>query len=265
MAAKKPAAKAAPSTAVTKLKAAPLPADYNEQDAINQFKSRLTVSETNKIQVTQDKHFKVPVAGSDPVKVQTIAGIIVDFASRKAFYEAGFDRDNPTPPNCFAIGFMAHDNLLPDDESPEVKAETCRSCGENQWEKDAKGKWIPPNCKSSYRLALIAADDDGQGRLMTLDLSSTACKEFDKYIRSLANAQKAPYNVVTEFTFDPKSEYPSVRCEVVNDVPKNAIGYIVQLRDEATALVAKKPNLEGFEEKVVAKRLPAPKKARKAA
>lgn len=264
MATKKPAA-----TAVAKIKAAPLPADYDEQAAINAFKSRLSVSETNKIQVTQDKHFKVPMAGGDAEKVNVISGIIVDFSSRKNFYENGFDRDNPTPPNCFAIGFMAHDNLLPDEDSPEAQGETCRACARNQWEKDAKGKWIAPECKSSYRLALIAPDDDGKGRLLTLDLSSTATKEFDKYVRSLANLQKAPYHVVTEFSFDPKSEYPSVRCEMINEVPKNGLGFIVGLRDEATTLVSRKPNLEGFEEKVAAKRLPAPKgktsKPRKAA
>lgn len=91
----------------------PLPANYEETraDRMAAFKSRLQVTESNKIQVTQDKHFKLPNADGESEKTDTIAGIIVDFASRKAFYETAFDRDNPVPPNCFAIGFASFDEL----------------------------------------------------------------------------------------------------------------------------------------------------------
>jgi hypothetical protein len=263
MAAKKP------STALATPKVA-LPTNYDEvqQADISAFKNRLAVTESNKISVTQQGDFKVPVPGDDPIKSKTISGIIVDFASRKAFYSSGFDRDNPIPPDCFAIGFVAHDNLLSDEDSPNRQNETCKGCSRNVWEKDAQGKWIPPECKSSYRLALLAPDDDGSGRLMTLDLSSTAIKEHDKYVRALSNKQLAPYNVVTEFFFDPNSEYPSVRSRDIAEVPRTALGFVLSTRDDALGIVTRKPNLDGFEEKKAAaskRKLPAPKKPLKKA
>lgn len=255
------------TTAVAKLKTASLPANYTEtQEAdINAFKSRLAVSESNKIQVTQDKYFKLPSKDGDSTKIKTISGIIIDFSSRKAYYEHGFDRDNPTPPGCFAVGFAAHDNLMPSDNSPEKQSDTCRNCAQNKFEQLPNGKWKAKNCKDSYRLALLAPDDDGEGKIMTLDISATATREFDKYVRSLASNHSAPYNVITEFSFDPKSEYPSVRCINIGDVPKTAIGFVLAQRDNATQLIAKEPSTEGFEEKVMAKRLPAPKPRKKAA
>lgn len=267
--AKKPAAKAASKTAVAI--ATPkmaLPANYEEthQADISAFKNRLAASESNKIQVTQDKFFKVPVPNDDPQKVHTVSGIIVDFAARKAYYESGFDPKNPMPPECFAIGFVAHDNLIPSENAPNGQHNACRGCAQNQWEKDAKGGWIPPNCKTSYRLALLAPDDNGEGRLLTLDISSTGTKAFDKYVRKLAAVQKAPYNVVTEFSFDPDSDYPSVRCEELNDVPSTAVGFVLSTRDEALGLVAREPNLEDYEEKKAStKKLPAPKRGLKKA
>jgi hypothetical protein len=260
MAAKKP------STALTTPKVA-LPANYEEvqQADINAFKNRLAISESNKIAVTQDAHFKVPTSDGDAVKAKTVSGIIVDFAARRNYYDVSFDRDNPVPPRCFAIGFVTHDNLLPDEEALDTQNSACRGCAMNVWDKDAKGKWIPPLCSSSYRLAILAPDDNGEGRLMTLDISSTATKHFDKYVRALAAVQKAPYNVVTDFSFDPACEYPSVRFTAGADVPKTAIGFVLTTRDEAVTLVTRKPNLEVTEAAKPAKKLPAPRKPLKKA
>lgn len=248
-----------PSTAVATPVVA-LPTDYNQQAEINAFKSRLAAAESNKIQVTQDKHFKVPIANDDPVKVQTIRGIIVEFISRRNKYEGAFDRDNISPPQCFAIGFTTHNNLIPSVNSPEAQSESCKNCENSQWEKDAKGNWIVPDCKTSYRLAIVAPDDNGSGRLMTLDISSTGITEFDKYIRKLAGVQKAPFNVVTEFSFDPKKDFPSVRCKEVADVPESGVGFVISLRSDAVSMITREPNLEVTEKAAPKKKLPAPKR-----
>lgn len=253
------------STALANVKST-LPANFEEQQAadIARFKERLAVSESSRIQVTQDKHFKVPNGDEQTEKVATIRGIIVDFATRKAYYEGQFDRDNPAPPNCFAIGFTQHDNLLPDPASPDAQNDICRGCQHNSFTQLPNGKWQAKNCKDSYRLALISPDGSGDTKLMTLDISATAVRNFDKYVRSLANMGKAPYQVITNFSFDPASEYPSVRFELDEDVPKNAVGLVLEQRDEAAKLVALPPNLDNFEERVVAKRAPAPKGRKRA-
>lgn len=247
------------STAVSKPKPA-LPANYEErvQNDVASFKSRLAVQETNAIRVTQDKKFKVPHDGDD-MKVDEIAGIIIDFAAHKRYYETDFDRDNPVPPNCFAVGFVPHDQLIPSDSSPELQCEegdSCRNCPKNKFTQTANGKWLPKDCKDSYVIAMIAPDSD---KLMTLSISSTAIKAFDKYIRELASNGFAPYQVVTHFSFDPKSDYSSVRAAMGKTVPKDVMGVVMSVRDDATLMVSQEPKTDGFEEKVVAKRLPPPK------
>ena len=269
MAAKKPtpAAPAKKSTAVARPKMS-LPANYEEQQQadLDAFKSRLAVADSNKISVTQDKHFQLPSKDGDSAKVSAISGIIIDFCAHKRWYEMEFDRNNPTPPNCFALGFQPHDNLIPANNSPEVQAEDCKSCAKNKFVQRPNGTWAPKDCKDTYVLALIAPDDEGDGKMMTLSISSTAIREFDKYVRNLASAGKAPYNVITEFTFDSKSEYPSVRCNNIGAVPKDGVAFALSLREDAVKMVSAEPMVDGFEEKVVAKRLPPPKvKGRKAA
>jgi hypothetical protein len=253
------------STALANVKST-LPANFEEQHAadIARFKERLAVSESSRIQVTQDKHFKVPNGDAQTDKVATVRGIIVDFSTRKAYYEADFDRDNPAPPNCFAIGFTQHDNLLPDPASPDPQHDICRGCQHNSFTQLPNGKWQAKGCKDTYRLALISPDGSGDAKLMTLDVSATSVREFDKYVRGLANMGKAPYQVITEFSFDPAKEYPSVRFSMDDDVPRNAMGMVVDQRDEAAKLVALPPNLDNFEERVVAKRAPAPKPRKRA-
>jgi len=269
-AASKPAAKAAgkpvnKSSALANVKSQ-LPADFEQKQAndIARFKERLAVSESSRIAVTQDKFFKLPNGDEVSEKVTEVRGIIVDFATRKAFYEADYDKDNPAPPNCFAIGFTQHDNLIPDAASPNVRNDICRGCAHNSFEQLLNGKWKPKDCKDTYRLALISPDGSSDTKLMTLDISATAVRAFDKYVRLLANMGKAPYQVVTLFSFDPGSDYPSVRCTFDEDVPRNAVGMVLEQQDEASKLVSLPPNLDNFEERVVAKRAPAPKSRKRA-
>lgn len=259
------------TTAVAKPKVQ-LPADFQDRKAADlaAFKSRLATPETNKINVTQDKKFKLPSPTGDIIKVDKVAGIIVDFAAHKRYYEFGYDKDDTMPPNCYAVGFVAHDNLTASDNSPEpqnVNADTgespCRGCARNKWEKDAKGGWIKPDCQSRYELVVLAAD--GEGKLMTLGISSTGTKAFDKYLSELASSGKAPYEVITEFTFDPKVDYASVRCEMVGEVEDDVLVVALNNRDDATRMAEREPNVDEFAAKVAVKRLPSKARGKKAA
>lgn len=258
-------AKAPSKTAVAPMKAVPLPATYSEDRAAAKaaFMSKIAAGQTgeaNRIAVTQDKKFKVPVDGEFQ-KVDTISGIIVAFTAMRNWYEGEFDRENPAPPNCFAIGDNSFDALVPSPNSPDIQNEgnSCGTCALGKFEKDSKGKWIAPACKSKFRLAIVAP---GQDQLMTVDISSTGTKEFIKYIKSIYAQEKDFCEVVTEFSFDAASDYPSVRCREVGMVPEKSRGLIANLEDEAKGLVSKEPDVSTFEEAVVAKRLPAPKKRR---
>jgi len=256
----------AKTTAVARPKVA-LPSNYEDQVAndIASFKSRMSVTESSRITVGQDKMFKLTKGDGEVVKAPTCQGIIVDFSAQNRWYEFPYDPKNSAPPTCFAVGFTSHKNLTPSDNAPEKQCESCSGCSKLSWEKDAKGGWIPPDCSNEFHLALIAPDDNGEGKLMALKLSRTAVKDFEKYINSLSSQGKAPYQVITEFSFDAKSDYASVRCAKASDVPTALLGNVMAMRDDAVKVVSQEPNTDNFEELVVAKRLAPKGRARKAA
>lgn len=260
MAAKKPS-----TNAVVQRAQVQLPAEIEQAMAssIAEFQGRMSAPVGNRITVTQDKKFK-NAAGE---KWDTMRGVIVDFIAKKAYYEGDYDKNNIVPPNCFAMGFMPHDSLEHSENAPEpVHADGCKACPYNQFKtaKNGNGK----ACKDSYVLAVMStgADEDGSYKLVTLELSATAIKPFEKYVRDLArDTGKAPYAFETEFFFDDKSDYASVRCAPVNALPVELVTAAFGLRDDARKLLSVEPNVSEFEEKVVALRnkKPAGKSARR--
>ena len=258
---KKPAAKS--GNAVVQRAQVNLPA--NVQEAMNAdiaaFQQRMSAPVGNRISVTQDKKFR-NAAGE---KYDTIRGVIVDFVAKKAFYEGDYDKDDVVPPNCFALGFVPHDALEASENSPEVQHQDgCKTCPKNAFKSAANGKGKA--CKDSYILALLPPDAEEGAALVTLSLSATAIKPFEKYVRDLARDYgKAPYCFVTEFTFDDKMDYASVRCENPEPADTNLIALAYSMRDDAAKLLGAEPDCSEFEEKVVAKRAGSKKAGSKAA
>lgn len=262
----KPAAKS--GNALVQRAQVNLPA--NIQEAMNAdiaaFQDRMSAATGNRIAVTQDKKFRDP-AGD---KHDSLNGIIVDFIAKKAWYEGTYDKDNIVPPNCFAMGFVPHDALDASENSPDLQHnDGCKTCPKNQFKSAENGKGKA--CKDSYVLALLPPMIDGEtaeeyqarAQLMTLELSATAIKPYEKYVRDLAkNYGKAPYCFVTEFSMDDAVDYASVRAG--NPQPATAAEAMLafSMRDEAQKLLAVEPNVAEFEEKVRGKSsLPAPKKS----
>lgn len=250
-------------TALTQRAQVNLPAAV--QEAMNAdiaaFQQRMSAPVGNRIAVTQDKKFK-NAAGE---KFDTIRGVIVDFVAKKAFYESDYDKDDVVPPNCFALGFVPHDALEASENSPEVQHQDgCKTCPKNAFKSAANGKGKA--CKDSYILALLPPDAEEGTPLVTLSLSATAIKPFEKYVRDLARDYgKAPYCFITEFTFDNKMDYASVRCEFSEVAESNLIGLAYSLRDDASKMLGAEPDCSEFEEKVVAKRAGSKKAGSKAA
>ena len=255
MAARKPATK--PATAVVPRAQVQLPAEVQAQmnADIEAFQSRMSAPVGNRIAVTQDKKFR-DAAGD---KHDMISGVIIDFIAKKAWYEGEYDKDNIVPPNCFAIGFVPHDALECSENSPEPQhTDGCKTCPKNAFKsaKNGKGK----ACKDSYILALLPPDAEEGASLVTIELSATAIKPFEKYVRDLArDFGKAPYCFVTDFYFDNTSDYPSVRCGNPQIADGNLIALAYSMREEAGKLLATEPDVSEFDEKV---RNKAPAKGR---
>ena len=245
------AAKKAPTTAVAQRAQVQLPAEIQEQMAadIAAFQNRMSAPTGNRIAVTQDKKFR-NAAGD---KYDNFSGVLVDFVAKKAYYEGEYDKDNIVPPNCFALGFVPHDALEPSDSAPEKQCDDCKSCPNNAFGSARNGKGKA--CKDSYVLALLPPDAEEGATLVTLELSATAIKPFEKYVRDLArDFGKAPYCFVTEFFFDDKSDFPSVRCGNPQPVGADLIALAYSMREDAAKMLSVEPSVAEFEEKVVAKR-----------
>lgn len=258
------AAKPKASTAVVARAKIELPAHLRDgNDDVAAFQSRLSAPTGNKIKVSQDKQFNAPPSDAHPAgaKAPVIHGIIVDFIAKKAWYEGAYNPDNIVPPNCFALDFIPHDQLAPSANSPDVQCDdVCKNCAQNQWVPVAPGSQKKKKaCKDSYVLAILPPDAVEGSPLLTLELSATAVKPFDKYVRDLAGSYGlAPYAFVTEFSFDPAQTYASVRCGNPAATTKALYELALSRREEAATLLQVEPQTGEFEEKVVAARLPAP-------
>ena len=260
----KPATRASTAVVVPKAKME-LPAHIVEKQAtdVAAFQARLGAATGNRIAVTQDRKFRAP--GGD--KFDTLSGVIVDFIAKKAWYEGAYDKDNIVPPNCFALEFAPHSSLEPSDNSPDKQCESCGQCPKNLFKSAENGKGKA--CKDSYILALLPPPDengefDPDAPMMTLELSATAIKGFEKYNRDLARDYgKAPYCFVTEFFMDDTVDYASVRCGNPQAAPAALVAAALDRRDEAASLLSKEPDVSEFDEKVrnkVKSKLAAPKK-----
>lgn len=258
----KPKATTARSTAVVAKAKIELPAHIADQQAadIAAFQARMGAATGNRIAVTQDRKFRDPATGD---KHDSIRGIVVDFIAKKAWYEGAFDKDNIVPPNCFALEFAPHNSLEPSDNSPDKQNDACSNCPKNAFKSAANGKGKA--CKDSYVIALLPPDAEEGAPLMTLELSATAIKSFEKYCRDLARDYgKSPYCFVTEFFMDDSVDYASVRCGNPEPATAAQVAMALDRREEAASLLSKEPDVAEFDEKVrnagAKSKLAAPKK-----
>lgn len=249
---KKPAAKAATETtavARSSRTAVAMPDDAKAQIAadIARLKEKLAAPSGDGILVSQDKHFKFP----DQTKVRDFKGIIIDFVSVNAYYESKYDANNVVPPNCFAIGNVKNDELVPSNNSPDLQAEqgNCKTCWANAFKSADNGSGKA--CKQSVKLAILT----DTGELQRLSISSTGLKAFGIYVRDVMDSfGTPPYGVMTTFVFDEAFEFPSVRCVDPLQLDDKQFAYAFSKRQEALGMLMVEPDVSEFEEKVVAAR-----------
>lgn len=188
------------------------------------------------IQVSQSKEFKFP----DGTKGDEFECVIVDFTSVNFFYEGEYDKDNITPPACFAVGNNPL-QLVPSDNSPNKQNDTCKGCPMNEFGSAGKGK----ACKNQRLLAVLPPDATEDTPIWLLKVSPTAIKAFDSYVRSVASAfQMPPVAVVTKVSFDENSDYPSLRFGDPQQNDNLAVHYARQ--EEAKKLLEAEPDVSQY-------------------
>lgn len=189
------------------------------------------------IQVTQDKQFKFP----DGTSANSFNGVIVDFMSKNAFYPGKYDQKNIVPPVCFALGSNPL-KMVPSNNSPELQSESCQACPNNEFGSAGDGK----ACKNARVLAVLPPDADEDSPIWLLNISPTALKAFDSYVRSIASVfESPPIAVVTTFSFDESKTYASIRCS--DPQPNENIAAHFARQDDARKLLAVEPDVSKYE------------------
>ncbi len=235
---KAPAAKTSTAVAVVKKASG---AVVNIQDMLRKqaesMSERTSPASGISIRVTQDKQFSHP----DGQKTDELEVVIVDFVARNEFYEGAYDKDNMSPPACFAIG-VAPNKLTASDNSPQKQADTCAECPMNAFGSAGKGK----ACKNGRVLAVLPVDADENTPIWLLKVSPTALKGFDGYVQSVARTfQTPPVGVVTKVTFDDNVTYASLRFG--DAVPNENLAVHFARQAEAKELLEQEPDVSGYE------------------
>lgn len=239
----KPAAKAAPSTAVAVKK----PSSANLVSIKEAMASMLAEQGDkvapgggNQIRTTQDKKFILPDGSKTEGPLQLV---IVDFATQHRFYAGAFNAKEIVPPNCFAIGTnplkMVMSKNAPD---PQSNDGNCGTCAMNQYGSDGDGK----ACKNTRMLAVLPPDAGADTPLWLLSVSPTALKNFDGFVTSVARVfQTPPIGVIATVGFDDSVTYAKL---VFSDPQVNTnIGDHFGRIAEAKEMLAAEPDVSKFE------------------
>lgn len=90
----------------------------------------------------------------------------------------------------------------------------CATCNFAEWEKDAKGKNVPPRCSEQHTYILqYTGDDSGTWTTALLTLHRTGIKPSRAYVSSFAQKQQPMFTVYTELSLEQNSR-GSVRYSV---------------------------------------------------
>ena len=210
------------------------------------------------IRIGQDKSFTLP----DGTKTrESLQLVVVDFVSRNEYYEGAYNKDDITPPNCFAI-HPEPKQLVPSDNSPDKQCDDCASCPMNQFGSAPTG--AGKACKNTRVLAVMPPDADDDTEIWTLKVSPTAIKAFDGFVAGVNRAfQLPPVGVVVTVGFSDAKDFPSL--EFTDPQLNENVAVHFGRQDEAREMLMREPDVSSFGAEKPAAKAPARKVARKVA
>ena len=220
--------------------------------------SRVEPGSGKSIRIGQDKSFTLP----DGTKTrESLQLVVVDFVSRNEYYEGAYNKDDITPPNCFAI-HPEPKQLAPSDNSPDKQCDDCASCPMNQFGSAPTG--AGKACKNTRVLAVMPPDADDDTEIWTLKVSPTAIKAFDGFVAGVNRAfQLPPVGVVVTVGFSGAKDFPSL--EFTDPQLNENVAVHFGRQDEAREMLMREPDVSSFGAEKPAAKAPARKAARKGA
>ena len=218
-----------------------LPVNYQEQLAKEaaEISKRIATPSGDRIRFNSNRSLITP----DGNEGEELEVVVVDFVSSNLFYDGPFDRDNPQPPGCFAIG-VEPSLLVPSPNSPNKQAETCSACPNNQFGSAGKGK----ACKNTRLLAVMPVAMDGdEPPIWIMSVPPTSMKSFDAYVQTLASKHKTiPIGVVTRITLDQGVQFAAPRFSVVRPLKAEEFETYMPRREEANTRLTAEPDVSQY-------------------
>lgn len=186
---------------------------------------------------------------------------IINFVARNTYYSSPYNPNNLTPPDCYAIGTVRHDLLVPEDDSPNKQSDACATCELNKFGSGSNG--VGKACSNRYLVAVLVVDPDNpdahnapDAPVYLLDLPPTAIKSFEGAIRHTASMMghwaKALYTV----TAVPAGTYAKISFG--SPEPNRDYAAHFARRDEVHGMLYRKPDFSAAQQ-------PAPSRGRKVA
>jgi hypothetical protein len=166
--------------------------------------------------------------------------VVLDFVAFNSYYTAAWNPNVRAKPACWAIGRVL-DTMVPSDKVPKPQHTDCKTCPKGQFgsaPNGGKGK----ACKNVRRLLVLPPDFNEHTEPMTLEVSPTGLKSWNKYIELLRREYSmAPLQVVTEVKFDENQSYPSLQFSFVDQHADVALA--LRLKHRYAEMLDREPDL----------------------
>jgi len=223
-----------------------LPINYQEEllKEAQEISKRIAAPSGDRIKV--DSHgFTLP----DGTSGEEMHVVVVDFLSSNVYFDRPYNKDNPSPPACFAIG-REPTTLVPSENSPVRQADACAGCPLNQFGTALTGKGKA--CKNTRLLAVMplkaVTEAQEDAPIYILQVPPTSLKVFDKYVSSLAARFKmSPVGVATKITPNKALDYAAPLFDVVRPLQDEEIAFAMSRRSEATERLVAEPDVSTYE------------------
>lgn len=177
----------------------------------------------------------------------SIRVIVVDFLTRHTWYPHPYQKGNPLPPGCFAIGKVLS-KMAPDTTSPEKQHDTCAGCPMNEWGSAAVGNGKA--CTQRRELAVILeeqAHDLDNAEIFVISLSPTQIKVFDGFVRQCDRIFNGPpIKAVVNIEAVPVAGARYFGVSFTDLAPNELYAEHFTLRDEALNLLEVLPDITGY-------------------
>lgn len=210
--------------------------------AAQDLRSQIGQSSSNRLKVTPQGDFTLPDGMSLGNEIQIV---VVDFISRNSFYSGVYNPNNPSPPDCYAMGRIIMD-MAPEPDSPSIQSDKCAICPMNQFGSGANG--TSKACKNTRELAVLVIDpenpeahNDPAAPIYTMSLPPTAIKSFDGAVGYVSRTLGGlPIKAIITVTAKPVGTYALI--SFVEPVPNPDYALHWGRREEVQEALFRKPD-----------------------